>query len=145
MMESQDTSEELDWQKRYKLSEQLVQCGILNNPHVDDQITELQFLYICRDIFGLNTFDIEESLPELEMDGVEEEDQEEQMDEGEIGYAEYDQQMQGYAEGAPEGYIMESPTVDQQTKMSDIRETTGEYEYEDEEQQYQGHQYISDL
>ena len=51
--------------------------------------------------------------------------------------------MQGYADQAPEGYNMESPTVDQQTRMSDIRETTGEYEYEEEEQQYQGHQYIS--
>ena len=68
MMESQETSEERNWQKRYKLSEQLVQCGILKNPHVDDQITELQFLYICRDIFGLNTFDIEDSLPEIEVD-----------------------------------------------------------------------------
>ena len=34
---------------------------------VDDRISELQFLYICRDIFGLNTFDIDESLPAIDV------------------------------------------------------------------------------
>ena len=63
LIESPDTSEQEDWFKKCTLKEQLVECNIVGDIDVDDQISELQFLYICRDIFGLNTFDIDESLP----------------------------------------------------------------------------------
>ena len=44
-----------------------MECNILQDVDVDDRISELQFLYICRDIFGLNTFDIDESLPAIDV------------------------------------------------------------------------------
>ena len=50
----------------------------MQNPLKDDEISEVQWLYICRDIFGINTFEIDEELPEIMVMQLEEEVEEAQ-------------------------------------------------------------------
>ena len=110
--------DEEDADKVDRLHRSLVDLRICRDPEVDDLVGEVQFLYICRDIFGINTFEIEYELPELE------------------GSPEEQEEVTGaYIEGSdPVVYedMMESPNPDQQVQMSAIRETTGEYRDDEE-------------
>lgn len=50
----------------------------------------------------------------------------------------------GQEDEAPPGYTIESPTAEQQVAMSDIRETTGEYVDENEDE-YEARQEANDF
>lgn len=104
-----------DMSKVNKLYGMVKTLRILSNPHYDGDLSLTQWLYICRDIFGISTFEIDQDLPEL--DSVEEYGQEENVD------PEYGEEE----DMAPPGYEIASPMPEQQVVMSNIRETTGEY------------------
>lgn len=106
-----------DMPKVNKLYNMIKTLRILSNPHYDGDMSVTQWLYICRDIFGISTFEIDQDLPEVEDGEVEEYGQEENTDRD---YAEEEDM-------APPGYQIGSPMPEQQVVMSNIRETTGEY------------------
>jgi len=127
MLTSPDQHEEDDALKTLRFKEMIRDLRIMRDPFKSDLVDKLRFFYICRDIFGVNTLEIQESLSEWVSD------------------RDKDEEQHGVEE-APAGYLIESPAREQQVQMSDIRETTGEYNEDEEyDDNYQGHNYIEDM
>ena len=53
-------------EKLSRVQEMIRACKILRRPHAESVIQTIHWLYICRDIFGINTFEIDEELPSEE-------------------------------------------------------------------------------